>query len=475
MRYGSRTAVFDEREGGLLKNELLTELRRIVGDDWVVSDATLIESYLVDVTALPVRPTPGNDVVVVKPANPEEISAILRLANENLIPVVPRGGGTGCVGAAVPTRGGIVLSLERLDRILEVDRDNLMVVGEGGATLEKMLKEVEAADLLFPPHPGDEGAQLGGLVACNAGGTRAVKYGVVRQYVKGLEVVLPTGEIVTMGGKLLKNNTGLDLMHLMIDSEGSLGIITKVTFRLYPRFGATATIIISFEDRHAAIKAVPKILQTGVIPLALEYVERDVIEISAKHLGMHWPAAKGNAHLITIITGSSEDDVYQQTSDVLKVCESLGVVDTVMAETREEQADILKIRSELYPVLKPQVSDVLDMAIPPAQIAVFLDMVDEIARKYDTRIITYGHAGDGNLHPHLPMELFERGQLDEVKKEVYSAAAELGGVITAEHGVGKIRLKEVPLCIDAKSIELMRGIKRLFDPNDILNPGTAIP
>jgi len=458
-----------------LKNELLVQLRRIVGDDWVVSDPDIMQSYLVDVTALPVRPVPSSDVVVVKPADTREISTILKLANELKVPVVPRGGGTGCVGASVPTLGGIVLSLERLDRILEVDRDNLMVVGEGGATLENLLKAVEAADLLFPPHPGDEGAQLGGLVACNAGGTRAVKYGVVRQYVKGLEVVLPTGEIVTMGGKLLKNNTGLDLMHLMIDSEGALGIITKVTFRLYPRFGATATIIISFDDRHAAIRAVPRILQTGVIPLALEYVERDVIEISANHLGKRWPAAKGNAHLIAIITGSNEDDIYQQTGDVMKVCESLGVVDTVMAENREEQADILKIRSELYPVLKPQVSDVLDMAIPPAQIAVFLDMVDEIARKYDTRIITYGHAGDGNLHPHLPMELHERGQLEAVKHEVYNAAASLGGVITAEHGVGKIRLKEVPLCTDQKSIELMRGIKKIFDPNDILNPGTAIP
>ncbi len=458
-----------------MKNELLVQLRRIVGDDWVVSDPDIMQSYLVDVTALPVRPVPSSDVVVVKPADTREISTILKLANELKVPVVPRGGGTGCVGASVPTLGGIVLSLERLDRILEVDRDNLMVVGEGGATLENLLKAVEAADLLFPPHPGDEGAQLGGLVACNAGGTRAVKYGVVRQYVKGLEVVLPTGEIVTMGGKLLKNNTGLDLMHLMIDSEGALGIITKVTFRLYPRFGATATIIISFDDRHAAIRAVPRILQTGVIPLALEYVERDVIEISANHLGKRWPAAKGNAHLIAIITGSNEDDIYQQTGDVMKVCESLGVVDTVMAENREEQADILKIRSELYPVLKPQVSDVLDMAIPPAQIAVFLDMVDEIARKYDTRIITYGHAGDGNLHPHLPMELHERGQLEAVKHEVYNAAASLGGVITAEHGVGKIRLKEVPLCTDQKSIELMRGIKKIFDPNDILNPGTAIP
>ena len=458
-----------------MKSEVLAELRNIVGEDWVVADLNLIESYLVDVTALAVRPIPSSDVVVVKPANPEEISRVLRLANEKLIPVIPRGGGTGCVGAVIPTVGGIVLSLERLDRIIEVDTDNLMVVAEAGATLEKLLKAVEAVDLSFPPHPGDEGAQLGGLVVMNAGGTRAVKYGVVRQYVKGLEVVLPTGEIVQMGGKLLKNNTGLDLMHLMIDSEGVLGIVTKVTFRLYPKFAGTATLIISFDDRHAAIRAVPKILQTGVIPLALEYVERDVIEISANHLGKHWPAAKGNAHLIAIISGSNDDDVYQQAGDVLKVCEGLGAVDTVMAETREEQADILKMRSELYSVLKPTVADVLDMAIPPAEIAVFLDMVDDIGKKYGTRIITYGHAGDGNLHPHLPLELYERGQLKAVKQELYRAAIALGGTITAEHGVGKCRLNEVSLSIDEKSLELMRGLKKLFDPNGILNPGTAIP
>ena len=458
-----------------MKSEVLAELRNIVGEDWVVADLNLIESYLVDVTALAVRPIPSSDVVVVKPANPEEISRVLRLANEKLIPVIPRGGGTGCVGAVIPTVGGIVLSLERLDRIIEVDTDNLMVVAEAGATLEKLLKAVEAVDLSFPPHPGDEGAQLGGLVVMNAGGTRAVKYGVVRQYVKGLEVVLPTGEIVQMGGKLLKNNTGLDLMHLMIDSEGVLGIVTKVTFRLYPKFAGTATLIISFDDRHAAIRAVPKILQTGVTPLALEYVERDVIEISANHLGKHWPAAKGNAHLIAIISGSNDDDVYQQAGDVLKVCEGLGAVDTVMAETREEQADILKMRSELYSVLKPTVADVLDMAIPPAEIAVFLDMVDDIGKKYGTRIITYGHAGDGNLHPHLPLELYERGQLKAVKQELYRAAIALGGTITAEHGVGKCRLNEVSLSIDEKSLELMRGLKKLFDPNGILNPGTAIP
>ncbi len=249
-------------------------LKRIVGDDYVVTQRDQIQGYLADETYLGVLPKPAEHVVVVKPANPQEISEILKLANQEKTPVYPRGGGTGLVGAAVPTKDGIVLSLERLDKIIEIDKDNMMVVAEGGVTLEHLLKEVETADLLFPPHPGDEGAQVGGMIACNAGGTRAVKYGVVRNYVKGLEVVLPTGEIVEMGGKLLKNNTGLDLMHLIIDSEGILGIITKATMRLYPKFGATATLVISFDDRRKAIGMVPKILQAGITPLAIEYTEK---------------------------------------------------------------------------------------------------------------------------------------------------------------------------------------------------------
>ena len=449
-------------------------LQGIVGEDWVITRREQAQSYLVDETALPIRPEPAENVVVVKPANREEIAEILKLANREKTPVYARGGGTGNIGGAIPTMDGVVLSLERLDRIEEVDKENLMVVAQAGVTLADLLKAVESADLLFPPHPGDEGAQLGGLVACNAGGTRAVKYGVVRNYVKGLEVVLASGEIVNMGGKLLKNNTGLDLMHLMIGSEGILGIITRVIFRLYPRFGGTATLVISWDDRHQAIETVPKILQSGAIPLALEYVERDVIQISADKLGLKWPPAKGTAHLIVIVTGASEDDMYSQCQQISDVCEKSGAVDTLIAETKEEQADILKIRSEMYPSLKPSVADVLDVAVPPAEVANFMDTMDRIGERFDTRIITYGHAGDGNLHPHLMMDLYDRGILKEVKQAIYTEGARMGGVITAEHGIGKVRIDDLGFCIDMKSRELMQGIKRVFDPNNILNPGAGI-
>lgn len=450
------------------------ELRGIVGEDWVITKREQMEGYLVDATGPVVRPKPADNVVLVKPANSEEISKILKLANREKAPVFPRGGGTGLCGGAIPTQDGVVLSLERLDKVEEVDKENLMVVAQAGVTLEQLIKAAEDAGLFFPLHPGDEGAQVGGLVACNAGGVRAVKYGVIRNYVKGLEVVLPTGEIINMGGKLLKNNTGLNLMHLLIDSEGILGVITKVIFRLYPKFAGTATLVISYNDRHEAINTVPKILQSGVIPLAIEYVEHDMIERSAGHLGLKWPATKGKAHLIIIVIGMSVDEAYSQCEQIVKVCQEYNAIDALIAERREEQADILKMRSAVGTAMKPRFADYPDVTVPPASIGELMDAIDKIAQRFDTTIPVVGHAGDGNLHPFLMMDLQDKGTLKKAKAEVYKAAVDLGGVITGEHGVGKIRLSELDLCLDEKSRELMRGIKNLFDPNNILNPGTAI-
>ena len=449
-------------------------LKAIVGADWVVVDRSQMASYLVDETYTGLVMKPADNVVVVKPANSEEIARILKLANELSFPVYPRGGGTGVCAGAIPTRDGVIVSLERLDKVIEVDRENLMVVAEAGVTLAQLLGAVEAQDLNFPPHPGDEGAQLGGLVACNAGGTRAVKYGVVRNYVKGLEVVLPTGEIVQMGGKLLKNNTGLDLMHLLIDSEGILGIITRVILRLYPRFAGPATLVVSFNDRNSAIRCVPKILQAGVIPMAIEYVDRDLMEDTARYLGTNWPATKGKSHLIVIVTGTNEDDVYEQCQTVSEICEANGAVDTLMAESREEQAHILHIRSEESMTYKAQLAEILDVTVPPAAVGEMMDEVDRLAAEYKTRIPMVAHAGDGNFHPHLMLELKERGLSTEVKRKIYGKAVKLGGVISGEHGIGKTRLGELEMCIDPKSLELMRGLKHLFDPNGILSPDSAI-
>jgi len=453
---------------------MVSDLAAIVGEDWVITAREQTARYLADETADAVRPRPAENVVLIKPSSAEEVAEVLKLANREKTPVFVRGGGTGICGGAVPIADGILLSTERLDGILEVDKDNLMVVAGAGVPFGNMLKAVEEAGLFFPPHPGDEGAHVGGLVACNAGGTRAVKYGVIRNFVRGLEVVTPTGDIINLGGKLLKNNQGFDLMHLLINSGGALGVITKVIFRLCPKFNSSGTLIISYDERHKAINTVPKILQSGVVPLAIEYVERDVIEISAKRLNMEWPAKKGNTFLIVILTGDSEDEVYAQGEKVSTICEGNNAVDILIAERREEQANILKIRSEVYSSLKSNIADVLDITVPPASIGEMMDKVDEIAARFNIKIPTYGHAADGNLHPHLMADLVEKGLLREVKRQIYAEAIKMGGVITGEHGLGVIRLPDLDLYPDKKMWELMRGIKAVFDPNNILSPGIGV-
>jgi len=458
-----------------MKEEVVNKLKEIVGENWVITELELIKSYLTDETAEPARPKPSTDVVLVKPASTEEVSEILKLANRYKIPVYPRGGGTGLVGGCIPTKGGIVLSLERMDKI-EIDRDNLMAIAEAGVTLSKLIEEAEKAGLFFPAHPGDEGAHVGGLVACNAGGVRAVKTGVMRNYVKGLEVVLPTGDILNLGGKLIKDNTGYDLMQLFIGSEGTLGVITKVVLRLYPKWGATLTLIVPFNDRHNAIRASPRILQSGVIPLALEYVERDLVELSAKHLGLTWPCKEGKAYLLIILAEPTEEAVYAECETIAQVCSELGALEPLVAETRREQDEILKIRSNIYIVLKPEVVDILDVSVPPATVGILLDKIDEIASKYNTKIPVYGHVGDGNLHPHImKTEGWTEEDYERVKEEIYKITIELGGTITGEHGIGAIRKKYLKMFLSDKELKIMRAIKRVFDPNNILNPDKVLP
>lgn len=461
-----------------MKAWLVSKLEDIVGTSWVVTKREAMEGYLVDETAPTVCPKPAADVVLVKPGSTREVSSILNFANKERIPVFPRGGGTGLVGGAVPTENGIILSLERMDKIEELDRENLMIVAEAGVTLEKLIKTADEAGFLFPPHPGDEGAQVGGLVACNAGGSRAVKYGIMRNYVKGIEVVLPTGEILNLGGKLLKNVAGYDLMHLLIGSEGTLGVITKVVLRLYPRFKTTATLIISYEDRHDAIRTVPRMLQEGLIPLAVEYVEKKLIEKSAEHLGKKWPAKRGKAFLIIILTGHSEDDVYSAAERIDKIGRECNSIDTLIAERREEQEDILSIRSNIYTALKPNSMDILDVAVPPANIAKLMDALDVLAEKYNLYLPMYGHAADGNLHPQIMTEEaggLKEEDLEKMKRELYDICIGLGGTITAEHGIGKIRVKDLNQCLDEKEIEIMKKIKKIFDSNNILNPEKVLP
>jgi len=449
--------------------EVIRELEGIVGKDFVVTKREQIEGYLFDETCISVRPKPAQNCIVVKPKDSQQISKILRLANERKIPVYPRGGGTGLVGSAIPTKDGIVVSLERMKHV-EVDKDNLIAVAEAGVTLRELIDAAEKAGLSFPPHPGDEGAQVGGLVACNAGGARAVKHGVMRNFVKGIEVVLPTGEILNLGGKLLKDNMGYNLMHLIIGSEGTLGIITKVILRLCPKSECTITLVLPFNSRHEALSIVPRILTSGITPLALEYVERELMERSAMHLGEKWNI-EGKVFLIAILSGT-QNEVYYEAEKIDQVCKEGGGLEAYVAERQDEQETILKIRSNIYTALKDNSVDILDTTVPPSKVGELADAIDKIAEKYSAYIPVYGHAADGNLHTHIMKKDVEN--YEKIKSEIYEAAVSLGGVITGEHGIGKIRTRELKKFVSPKGIELMKGIKRLFDPNNILNPGTIL-
>ncbi len=461
--------------GDGMDKDVIERLENIVGKSYVVTERELIQNYLTDESADVIRPKPASDLVLVRPANTQEISDILRLAKENNIPVFPRGGGTGLVGGAIPTQNGIILAMERMNRI-EIDNENLMAVAEAGVTLETLSKSASEAGLFFPLHPGDETSQVGGLVATNAGGARAIRHGVMRNYVKGMEVVLPTGEILKLGGKLHKNNVGYDFMQFIIGSEGTLAVITKVSLRLLPMFGATATLIFPYNNRNDAIASVPKILGNGRLPLAVEYAERDLMETTAKHLGESWPVKSGNCYLMIIIAESSREQVLSESLKIAETCQQNGSLEPLFVEPRSEQDKILRIRSNIYPVLKSGTADILDVTVPTSELAKLMEAVRKLAEKENVVLPAFGHAADGNVHVHIMKgPTGEMEHVERLRDEIYGIAIQLGGVITGEHGIGKIRTGKLESYLTEKEIELMKNVKRIFDPNNILNPGTKIP
>jgi len=459
-----------------IKTEKIIErLKDIVGQEWVITRREYMESYLRDETPDALRPPAAEDLILVKPSTTKEVSQILEAANKMRIPVFPVGGRTGLVGGCIPTERGIILSLERMNEI-KIDKENLMAIADAGATLADLIKAAEEADLFFPLHPGDEAAQIGGLISTNAGGVRAVKYGVMRNYVKGVEIVLPTGEILNLGGLLIKNNAGYDLMHLIIGSEGTLCVITRAVIKLYPKSGYSATLILPFDSRADAIGTVPKILQSGVIPLAIEYVGIKELNTAAEHLNEEWNVQKGNAQLIIILSGSSEDEVYSACEKISEIAEENNAHEAVIAETREDQEKILRIRSNIYTALKSGMVDILDVTVPMSRLGDLMNAIDKISEKYKVYLPVYGHAGDGNLHIHVMKENGEVPEyVKEIKSEIYDASVRLGGVITGEHGIGRLRIGEFERFISEKERSLMKEIKRIFDPNNILNPGKIFP
>lgn len=464
-----------------ISQQIIEDLAKIVGLQNVIVDPERMQDYSHDEFSL--REIGHLPEVVVKPKTANQVSAILKLANARNSPVTPRGGATGLCGGCVPLHGGIVLSLEHLNRVIEVDAENEMAVVEAGLTLMDFYKAIEEKGFSFPPHPGEESAMIGGLIATNAGGSRAVKYGGIRNYVRGLEVVLPQGEIVRPGGKLIKNSTGYNLLHLIIGSEGTLGIITQATIQIMPPLQVTRSLVIPYDDLESAIETVPLLIQKKVQPMAVEFIELEVIGVTEEHLHKRWPTHQGKTQLLIILDASTEEEMDQLSETVAEICLEKGAMDVFVIDTAKKQEEVLEIRSKIYEALKSQTIEILDISVPRAEIAKHVRRVHEVSQKYDLWLPTFGHAADGNVHTHVMKARFEKGQIvpleerewrekyEKVREELYEDCKTRGGVISGEHGIGFVRKRYLAYVLDTKQVELMKGIKKVFDPNNILNPG----
>jgi len=466
-----------------LTPSIIDELREIVGEAHLISDEPgAMEDYAHDEVA-------GEEhahmpEAVVKPQTAEQISRILKLANRERIPVTPRGAGSGLSCGAVPVYGGIVLSLERMNRILEIDRESMVAVVEPGVVTNDINDAIEEHGLFYAGYPMSvELCFVGGNVAENAGGGRAIKYGVTGRYVLGLEVVLPTGEIVQLGGKRVKDVTGYDLIHLMVGSEGTLGIFTKITLRLLPRPTARAVLLVPFPDTPTAIRAVPRVMTRGrIIPTSVEFMDQRSIEAAYDYTGERLPHPDVGAMLLIEIDGTSEQRVEHDMNSIIDLCLELGALDILVGNTPRDERRMWRPRQEMAEALKAicPVQSLEDIVVPMAQIPNLMPELDRLSEDYDVVIPCYGHAGDGNLHatvvkkPETPMETWEE-VLPAILEALYTVVAELGGTISGEHGIGSKRARYLPLVMDSKLIALQRDIKRVFDPLTILNPGKIFP
>jgi len=458
---------------GRVTDELVALLTEIVGDNNVLTGDER-ENYSRDETPK-IRPVLPE--VVVRPENTASVSRILELANERRIPVTPRGGGTGLSGGAVPIYGGIVLSLERMNRILEIDENNYVATVEPGVTLADFYQAVTTHRLYYPLYPGEKSATIGGNVATNAGGMRAVKYGVTRHFALGLEAVLPTGQAIKIGGKFVKCSTGYDLTQLLVGSEGTLAVITSIMLRLINPPGRSEILFIPFRRLHDAIKSVPEILKKGILPVGIEFMERDIIKMVEQYTGKEIPLHDYEAFLLIIVESDSEDEIYRLSGRIGDICLEHGAVDVFIPGSEKAKRNLLEAREKFYSVIGHYgMLDIADVVVPRSRIADFVGRVKEIAGEYGMPLVAYGHAGDGNVHLHpLGQGTIEsEAKVKELFAKIYEVGISLGGTISGEHGLGFAKKGYLPMVADENKIGLMKRIKRAFDPNNILNPGKVL-
>lgn len=458
---------------------ILSEIKKIVGENYVFTDQETLNNYGHDETEDLTFPPH----IVVKPANTFEIAEIIKLANEFKIPTTPIGGKTGLSGGALSVYGGIALSTERLNKIIDIDEKNVQVITEPAVITQILREAVADKGLFYPVDPSSLGSCfIGGNIAENSGGARAVKYGVTKDYVLNLEVVLPNGEIIWTGANTLKNATGYNLTQLMVGSEGTLGIVTKIVLKLLPKVNHNILMLVPFYKAEQACEAVSEIFKAGITPSALEFMERDAIDWSLRYVEGISVAVKPNhqAHLLIEVDGNYPDILMQEAEKIVSVVEQFEIDEVLFADTEDQKNALWKMRRGVAEAVKANsVYKEEDTVVPRYELPKLLKGIKQIGEKYGFKSVCYGHAGDGNLHVNIiKANLSEEQWQKEVPKgirEIFELTVSLKGTLSGEHGIGWVQKNYMDIAFSKTHLELMEGIKRIFDPNNILNPGKIFP
>src|SRR5687768_18568171 len=453
----------------MLSDRFLSRLREVVGADHATQDPAALSAYAADALGQGHPPE-----LVVRPGSTADLAAVARLCNEYRVPLVVRGAGTGYAGGAVPARGGVVVSMERMNRILEIDETNLLAIVEPNVITADLQRAVERVGLFYPPDPASlDMSSIGGNVAECAGGPRAFKYGTTKRYVLALEAVLPTGEVIHTGSKAVKNVVGYDLTQLLVGSEGTLAIITKITLRLIPRPPARATLAASFQSVHQAVDAVTALLNERVVPAAIELIDADCLREAEKYAGRR--ISSGEALLIVECDGTP-GAVGEEIDRVTRACSSVGAVEVKQSASEEERDELWTIRRQVSLALRA--TGLLkinhDVVVPRGRIPQLFEVVSELKRRFDLRIACFGHAGDGNIHVNLMIHRDDAGEIARAKhaeRLLFERVVALEGSISGEHGIGFAKAPYLALELDAAQIALLKRVKQAFDPHGILNPG----
>lgn len=456
----------------MLEESLRRQIRDIVGERHFKDDMEALVSHSYDATPM-LQSLPDG---VVYPGNRDEVAAILKLANEHRIPIVGRGAGSNLCGGTVPVEGGLVMVMTRMNRLIEIDTDNLTATVQPGLNTKQFHQEVERRGLFYPPDPSSMViSTMGGNIMECAGGLRGLKYGTTKDYVLGLEAVLPSGEVIRTGGKLYKDVAGYDLTKLLVGSEGTLAIITEATLKLIPAPKYKKTMLAMFRDIHHAARAVSSIVGNRIIPSTLEFIDNPTLRVVEEFNKIGLPLDM-EAILLIEQDGGDMSVIDKDIAEISRICQEEGAAEVRLARDAAEAEKLMQARrSALSTLARIRPTTILeDATVPRSKIAEMVLEINEIAKKYNVQICTFGHAGDGNLHPTCTTDARDADEIHRVEQafeEIFEAAIRLGGTITGEHGVGMVKAPYLEWKLGAAGIELMQNIKRAFDPNQIMNPG----